>query len=98
MIKTTTEGHLEGQGLCHFTSLSCKEETRKQELTEVEAREGHCLLACSSWLAQSDSFTTQDHLFEGGITHSGLGHPLSISNQENAPGLYAGNQTDRVLH
>lgn len=49
------------------------------------------MLACSSWLALLTFFSTQDHLFQGGITHSGVGHPLSVSNKENVPGSYAGN-------
>lgn len=57
---------------------------------DTEAIEEHCSLACPSWLAQPAFFTTQGHLFEGGITHSGLGYPLSISNRDNVPGLQAG--------
>ena len=30
------------------------------------------------------SYTTEDHLSKGGTTHSGLGHPTSIINQENS--------------
>lgn len=48
--------------------------------TEVEAIEEHCLLACSSCLSQL-YYTIQEHHPRGGGTHSELGSPSSIPNQ-----------------
>ena len=40
---------------------------------------------------------TQDHLPKAGKTHSGLGPPISIINQENAPTDLLTYQSDGVL-
>ena len=40
------------------------------------------------WLSQPAFLYTQDHLPRGGTTHSGLGPPIPIINQENASWVY----------
>ena len=44
-----------------------------------------CLLACSPWLDQCASYTTQDNLPKGGTTHHGLESLAAIIIQENTP-------------
>jgi hypothetical protein len=43
------------------------------------------LLACFPDLLSLFSYTTQDYLPRGGTTHSGLGPPTSIINQDSVP-------------
>lgn len=47
--------------------------------------EESCLLACSSWLLNFPSYTTEDHLTSSATSHSELDPPTLIINQENAP-------------
>jgi hypothetical protein len=56
----------------------------KQELMQRPWRNTACWLAPHGLLSLL-SYTTQDHLLRGGTTHSGLGPPPSVINQENAP-------------
>jgi hypothetical protein len=56
-----TKSNLERKG---FISSNTFKKDRNLEAgtgSEVERKE-HCFLACSLWLAQSASYTTQDHV------------------------------------
>lgn len=54
--------------------------------TEAETMEQCCLLACSSWLAQSaPSYTILNHFLGNDTAHCGLGLPILIINGENVP-------------
>lgn len=57
-----------------------------------------CLLACSS--GSLPSYSTQDHRHIGGTTHTGLGPPISIIDQERAlhAWLQASIQWSQFLH
>ena len=86
-----TKSIMGGKGLFVYTSISQTISKGSHELTQGrnleaaadrEATKECCLLACSSWFAQS-AFS-QDHQPMGGIPHNGLGPPPATINQENA--------------
>jgi hypothetical protein len=47
--------------------------------------EESCLLPCFHDLLSLFSYTTQEYLPKGGITHVDVGPSTSVINQENAP-------------
>jgi hypothetical protein len=89
---TMTQSNLGRKGLFGLHIPACsllreakiRTQSRKLEAgTEAAVIEEYCILACSSWLVQLVSYTTQDHLLRGSTTYRGLGPPGSRNNQEN---------------
>lgn len=84
------------KGLIHLT-ISHHSPSAKGIRVETQSRnmkggmmEELCLLAFSPWLLNLLSYITQNNLFIGGSTYSGLGHPALIINKKNATGLPIG--------
>lgn len=71
----------EGQSLFQFAGYS---PSLREVGIEAGAMKGSFLLACSPGFLIYLSYIAQAHLPRHGITHSRLGLPVSISNQENA--------------
>lgn len=87
MIKHTDKG---GKGLFHLTlpgyDPSLREVKQHTKELEGESVEERSLLVCYLLLLfRQLSYTIQDHAPRCGTTHSGMGTPTSISNQENVP-------------
>lgn len=52
---------------------------------EAESTANFCILACSLAHIQRSSYTAMAHVLRDGNTHSEMGLPIKISNQENVP-------------
>lgn len=76
------------RGLVWFIGLEIITQGKpRQEVeagTEAEIPEEGYLPSCSSWLAQSFSYTAEDHLLRRGSAHSGLWTPISTTNHDEA--------------
>lgn len=83
VIRTMTKE--EGQSLFQFAGYS---PSLREVGIEAGAMKGSFLLACSPGFLIYLSYIAQAHLPRHGITHSRLGLPVSISNQENASQTY----------
>lgn len=90
--KTLTKTNLGRKKFISFLTLRLQSSTEDgqdrntSEALAVETIESRCLLACSLRLMLSYlPYTAQVHLPRKGTTHSGLGPPTLISNQENIP-------------